>query len=139
MKQSPLILSLGATALTVSACATPVGAVRQAVSSAPEWYQEARVEIRGEGYPDVSRVVALEHNGSAPGRVDEARLAVADSEARLLSQLGPASSEAELQAALAWAAAEQAAFSGIASEGEFLDDSDLEVLRGLFTVGRAQP
>ncbi|MEM7766182.1 MAG: hypothetical protein AAF253_01695 [Pseudomonadota bacterium] len=139
MKRSPLFFSLGASVFTVSACASPVGAVRQAVASAPEWYQEARVEIRGEGYPDVSRVVTLEDQTDVPGRVVQTRADVSDAEAQFLSEIGEAPSEAELQAALAWAASEQAAFAGAAGDSDFLSEEDLEALRGVFAVRRARP
>ncbi|MEM0985225.1 MAG: hypothetical protein AAGJ32_03165 [Pseudomonadota bacterium] len=109
------------------------------MASAPEWYQEARVEIRGEGYPDVSRVVGLEANRDMPQRVEETRLAVADAEALLLAEITGATAEAELAEALAWAETQQAAFVGLPDESEFLSEADLEALRALFNVRRAQP
>ncbi len=139
MKQSPVIFGLGATALSISACASPVGTVRQAVASAPEWYQEARVEIRGEGYPDVSRVVALEHHRVPPEGAEATRVAVADAEAEFLRAIGGGSAAEDLERALAWAAAQQAAFNPLVSSGDFLTEDDIRRLRAVFDVQRAKP
>jgi len=139
MKRSPLIFGLGASVISVSACATPVGAVRQTVASAPEWYQEARVEIRGEGYPDVSRVVSLERDRGGDGATEATRLAVADAEADLLRSISAAPADEALQEALAWAASEQSAFAGLEGRQDFLSEADIAALRALFDVRRAQP
>ena len=43
--------------LLLPSCA---GTVRGALAEAPEWYDKRRVEIRGEGYPDLTTVRAVQ-------------------------------------------------------------------------------
>jgi len=50
MKTALILSSL----LLVAGCANSFGKVRQSMDTAPEWYGEARKEIIGEGYPNLS-------------------------------------------------------------------------------------
>lgn len=52
-------VSLAIAILGVSACANSFAKVRDAAAGAPEWYDEAREEIIGEGYPDLGSMPSL--------------------------------------------------------------------------------
>lgn len=139
MKQSPLVFGLSATLFSVAGCASPGGAVREAVASAPEWYQDARIEIRGEGYPDISRVSGYRSDPGQPGRVRATRAEVSDAEALFLFDERALPPELALEEALDWTLEERKRFDGAIEDSDFLTADELAALRGVFDVRRARP
>ena len=138
MNRTLLISGVGLTVFVTAGCATPVGAVRDAVSSAPEWYREARVEIRGEGYPDVSRLVGLQVQAGQQRRVRQTRQAMDDAEIAFLRDANAVPPGMGLEEMQEWADKERAFIASQASEDEFLTDEDIDTLRSVFRVRRAQ-
>lgn len=59
MKISSILLS-GVFCCTAAACTNSFEKVRDAADKAPDWYEDARVEIRGEGYPELTSVPELD-------------------------------------------------------------------------------
>ena len=41
------------------------------IANTPDWFQERRVEIRGEGYPDINRVPILTDNESVQANIQK--------------------------------------------------------------------
>lgn len=62
------ILVTGVFCCLVASCATSVDRVRNAAESVPDWYDDARTEIRGEGYPELASVPRLEKSETRPSR-----------------------------------------------------------------------
>jgi hypothetical protein len=99
--------------LACSACATPVGAVRDAIGEAPDWWREAREEIRGQDYPNLADI-------PTPTRADQPKLsggasaaAISAREAAFLRDprtAGPALTPAQIEA---WATGMRARFGDI--------------------------
>ena len=54
--------------LLLSGCAS-LDDVIGGIANTPEWFQERRVEIRGEGYPDINSVPVLTDNGSLQAKI----------------------------------------------------------------------
>lgn len=57
MTKSIRIVCLLVAGVATTSCATNVSeVVKSVVETAPEWYEERRTEVAGEGYPDVRKV-----------------------------------------------------------------------------------
>jgi len=85
--------------LLLAGCANSFGKVTDSMASAPEWYGEARTEIIGEGYPDLSEMPELA-KVEVSQTVKELTVSRADAEAaRLLFASNPRASAPDVTAA----------------------------------------
>lgn len=127
-----------ALAASSTACASGMGAVRETIASAPEWYQDRAQEVRGEGYPSIGRIPTLEAGQASAASLDAGREIVLGAEA--LFRLDPRSVPPglELETMLEWASLAKAQADQRASEpGNHLTDADVEALKALFDTARA--
>ena len=131
-------LTIFAGAGSLGGCVGSFGAVREAVANAPDWYDDRRTEVRGEGYPDISRVSGLVAERDGQETVDETRAAVVRAEDLLLLDPRAIPPWLELDKMMIWVEAARAEFDSIDPNSEFLSDEDIQALRAQFTVERAQ-
>ncbi len=108
--------------------------MRAAVDEAPAWFQERREEIRGEDYPDIRTVPAVEGDERPRLGSDSGALAKSGTPEDFLSDpraQPPNISPAEI---MAWVRSKQAVFAGIAPPGPHTvitpDTSVFDVPRG---------
>ena len=69
MKNTAIPL-ISVSCLLLAGCSGSFAKVRTAIDQAPEWYDARRVEIRGEGYPEIIDVPTIE-KGQEPGQTLE--------------------------------------------------------------------
>lgn len=127
-----------ALAASSTACASGMGAVRETIASAPEWYQDRAQEVRGEGYPSIGRIPTLEAGDGSAVALDAGREVVLGAEE--LFRLDPRSVPPglELETMLEWAnLAKTEANREAAEPGRHLTDAEVEALRALFDTPRA--
>lgn len=65
-------LSLILASLALSACATPLERVISVAGDVPDWFVDARAEVRGEGYPALSGVPNNIEDPLTEGQVQQA-------------------------------------------------------------------
>lgn len=114
-------------------CAGSVDRVRGLVADAPDWYTERRVEIRGEGYPNVAAIPRLDAD-TRPGtdlNVEQDSLGMAEVAFLAHPRAEPASPTSteeiyELQASL------MARFDPVSTPPNILTDEEIEALRSVF-------
>ncbi len=114
-------------------CAGSVDRVRGLVADAPEWYTERRVEIRGEGYPNIAAIPRLDEN-TRPGKnlnVEEDDLGAAEVAFLAHPRAEPATPTAtqdilQLQAEL------MARFDPVSTPPDILTDEEIQALRSVF-------
>ena len=129
----------GLLAVALGGCTTSFDKVRETVASAPEWYGDARTEVRGEGYPRIGRVTVLADGDTRP---DDMQSVTADLSAyEMLFRMNPRAvpPRLELERMRSWAQAARASAEALDTPGDFLTDADIEALRAVFQTDRALP
>lgn len=127
-----------ALAASSTACASGMGAVRETIATAPEWYQERAQEVRGEGYPSIGRIPTLKAGDRSATALDIGREDALRAEE--LFRLDPRSVPPglELDTMMEWAnRAKSAANRKAAEPGNHLTDAEVEALKALFDRARA--
>lgn len=128
-----------ASSALLAGCTSSLDRVRETVANAPDWYDERAAEVRGEGYPSISRIPELAASERAETGLESARTEISDAEA--LFRMDPRSVPPglELDRMLAWAAEMQAAFEAEAeAEADHLTDEEVLRLQALFDRPRAR-
>lgn len=120
-------------AVLLSGCTGSVNRVKGLISEAPDWYEQRRVEIRGEGYPDVEEIPRLADH-ALPGRQlnrEEAVLGTAEIAFLTHPRAEPAPATA---VADAWAlhAELTAKFEPVSTPPDVLTDAEIDALRSVF-------
>ncbi|MAN46166.1 MAG: hypothetical protein GYB49_09820 [Alphaproteobacteria bacterium] len=135
MKNTAIPL-IGVSCLLLAGCTGSVGKVRTAINQAPDWYDQRRVEIRGEGYPHIIDVPEIE-KGEEPGQTLEASKARSDvlradfeANARAVPPADVAAEIASLRETI------QRGFAGFQAEADFLTEEEIEAIRSAFDVPR---
>ncbi|KCZ51757.1 hypothetical protein [Hyphomonas pacifica] len=135
MKNTAIPL-IGVSCLLLAGCAGSFGKVQTAINRAPDWYDQRRVEIRGEGYPQIIDVPEIEQ-GSEPGQTLEASRARSDvlraefeTSARAVPPANVAAEIASLRETV------QRGFAGFQAEADFLTEEEIEAIRSAFDVPR---
>ena len=135
MKNTAILLC-GVPLLLASACTSSFSKVRGALNDAPDWYEARRTEIRGEGYPAIADIPAVDANwkpgeGLAASGADIAVIQAAfAADARAQA---PAAGAAEIAAVVA---AIQGVFEPGLPPGEFLTPTEIAAIRESFNVPR---
>ena len=135
MKNTAILL-LSVCGLLVGACTSSFQSMRESLAQAPDWYDQRRQEIRGEGYPDLAEVpvVSASVDQRAFLAVSEERVALLkalfDANARAVS---PADLHAETEAFLQDVRLQ---FAGLPPEPAFLTQEDVQAIRARFQVPR---
>lgn len=133
---SGVLASGGAASLT--GCASSLDAMRDTVAGAPEWYDERRAEVRGEGYPEIGRVPELTPEQASLSNLDQTRADVSETEALFLSDLRAVPAGLELDEMLEWARETKAEFAQAADEpANHLTPEEVAELRAIFETRRA--
>lgn len=133
--KNTVIPLIGVSCLLFAGCTGSFEKVRGAVNAAPDWYDERRQEIRGEGYPEVIDVPVIEA-GQEPGQTLEASkaratvLRTAFEDARAAA---PADIAAEIEAMRVKIRSE---FAGLPAETDFLTEDEIAAIRAAFDVPR---
>jgi len=123
---------------TTSACASGMGQVRDAISSAPDWYQDRAQEVRGEGYPSIGRIPTLDGGERSVDDLETGRTEVIAAEE--LFRLDPRAVPPgmELETMLEWASlAKDELARAAAQPGDHLTDEEVRALKALFETPRA--
>ena len=135
MKNTAILL-LSVCGLLVAACTSSFEGVRESLSQAPDWYDQRRLEIRGEGYPDLTEVPV------AAATVDRREfLVVSEQRAAMLKAVfdanaravTPADARAEMDAFIEDV---RLRFAGLPAEPNFLTDAEVQAIRAKFQVPR---
>ncbi len=135
MKNTAILLC-GVPLLLASACTSSFSKVRGALNDAPDWYEARRTEIRGEGYPAIADIPAVDANwkpgeGLAASGADIAVIQAAfAADARAQA---PAAGAAEIAAVVA---AIQGEFEPGLPPGDFLTHTEIAAIRASFNVPR---
>ena len=128
-----------ALATGLTGCAGSFGKVRETMAAAPDWYDERAAEVRGEGYPSISRIPALDAGERSTAELEEGEEAVEAAEALFRMDPRAVPPGLELAEMQAWADAARGEANAIASEpGEHLTAEDIAALRALFERPRAK-
>ena len=134
MKNTAIPL-IGVSCLLLAGCAGSFAKVRGAMAQAPDWYDERRTEIRGEGYPELIEVPVIEV-GQEPGQTLEdskARGAVLRASFEDARAASPADISAEIEAPRADV---REGFAGFPAEPDFLTEDEIAAIRAAFDVPR---
>lgn len=125
--------------MSTASCASGMGAVRDTVSSAPEWYQERAQEVRGEGYPSIGRIPTLDPGETSASALETGRESVVTAEDLFRLDARSVPPGLELQDMLQWAdKAKSDAAQKAGEDGNHLTDAEVAKLRALFDTVRAQ-
>lgn len=135
MKNTTIPL-LGVSCLLLVGCSNSFAKVRGAVDQAPDWYETRRVEIRGEGYPELAEVPSI-----APGELPGKTLPESARRVAVLTAEFANSARAELPAdgpaRIAAVANEiRQQFAGFDASSNFLTDAEIAAIRNSFNVPR---
>ncbi len=135
MKNTAIPL-LSVALLLLTGCTNSFAQVRSAVNHAPEWYGERRVEIRGEGYPEIADVPVID-KANPPG----ARLALPAERIDALRALFDSNPRAEVTAAdldgvTTLVAAVRAEFADFTPSPNMLTGAEIAAIRDSFNVPR---
>lgn len=128
-----------ALATGLTGCASSFDKVRDTVAAAPDWYDQRAAEVRGEGYPSISRIPALDAGERSTAEIEAGREAVEAAE--ILFRMDPRAIPPglELETMLAWADAARSEADAIAAEpGNHLTEEDIVALKALFNRPRAR-
>lgn len=128
-----------ASSALLAGCTNSLDRVRDTVANAPDWYDARAAEVRGEGYPSISRIPELAASERATTGLESARTEISDAEA--LFRMDPRSVPPglELDRMLAWAQDVQSAFEAeAAAEADHLTEEEVRRLRSLFDRPRAR-
>ena len=134
MKNTAIPL-ISVSCLLLAGCSGSFAKVRTAIDQAPEWYDARRVEIRGEGYPDLSELPEVDPN-NVPGAALRART---DKGEELIAAF------ADPRASVAVGGAEEiraisdsmiGGFGDIPPESDFLTEAEIAAIRSKFNVPR---
>lgn len=134
--KNTVIPLIGVSCLLLGACTNSFGKVRQAVADAPDWYEQRREEIRGEGYPEVIDIPVISAD-NMPGqtlhlsaeRAAELRAAFETSDRAGV----PANTLAEITALRE---SIRQGFAGLPADPGFLTEEEISAIRASFDVPR---
>jgi len=122
--------------LLLAACTGSFSKVRTAIDQAPDWYDARRVEIRGEGYPEIVDIPTIE-KGNTPGQTLETSKArgaelraVFAENARAVAPANAAAEIEDLRESV------RRGFAGFEANSNFLTDEEIEAIRSAFDVPR---
>jgi hypothetical protein len=135
MKNTTILL-IGVSAIALVGCTNSFSKVRGAMKDAPEWYEQRRKEVRGEGYPKLADVPVIDE-ASKPGkslpataeRVETLTREFAAAEALLTAPSPPAELEALVDRI-------QGEFVGVSAPGNFFTEAEVAALQAQFDVPR---
>lgn len=133
MKNTAILLC-GVPFLLATACSSSFTKVRSAINEAPDWYAERRVQIRGEGYPDIIDIPA-----TTPAAPPVRALSKSGEDLAVLQRQFLTDPRAEVAPAekIEQVAAElRAEFEPGLPEAEFLSESEIAAIRASFNVPR---
>tara|TARA_R110001606_G_scaffold73349_2_gene169019 strand:+ start:2659 stop:3105 length:447 start_codon:yes stop_codon:yes gene_type:complete len=135
MKNTTIPL-LGVSCLLLVGCSNSFAKVRSAVNQTPDWYETRRVEIRGEGYPELVEVPTI-----APDQLPGKTLPASAERVTALSAEFADNARAELPAdgpAEIAAVGEEIRqqFAGFDESSNFLTDAEIAAIRNSFNVPR---
>ncbi|MEQ8299288.1 MAG: hypothetical protein RH945_01965 [Hyphomonas sp.] len=135
MKNTTIPL-IGVSCLLLVGCSNSFAKVRSAVNQTPEWYETRRVEIRGEGYPELVEVPTI-----APDQLPGKTLPASAERVTALSAEFADNARAELPAdgpAEIAAVGEEIRqqFAGFDESSNFLTDAEIAAIRNSFNVPR---
>lgn len=126
------------TFLVLAGCAGSIEKVQAMRAEAPEWYEDRKLEFRGEGYPDLNTVPPLSSQR-------DTRTKLALSEAETLAVLEQFNSDPRARGAVetpdeirAWALQVRRAVEGQLPAPDFLTDAEVEAIKARFDVPRAR-
>ncbi len=122
---------------TLAGCASTAGSVRDAVSSAPDWYGERRNEILGKGYPDISVVPDASGDGPSARALLADRRKVARSGRAFEIALPPLPEALDIDTITAWAAGQRALFEAADTPARHLTDGEVRALKAQAVPPRA--
>ena len=135
MKNTTIPL-LGVSCLLLVGCSNSFAKARSAINQAPDWYETRRVEIRGEGYPELVDMPKISP-GELPGKTLPASgLRVAALTAEFANSARaelPADGPAKI-AAVGNEIRQQ--FAGFDESSNFLTDAEIAAIRNSFNVPR---
>lgn len=121
----------------LAGCASTAGSVRDAVSSAPDWYGERRNEIVGKGYPDISAVPDASGTGLNERALRGERRQVARSGRAFEIALPPVPEVLDIDVITAWAADQRALFEAADTPARHLTDREVRALKAQAVPPRA--
>jgi len=135
MKNTTIPL-IGVSCLLLVGCSNSFAKVRSAVNQTPDWYETRRVEIRGEGYPELVEVPTI-----APDQLPGKTLPASAERVTALSAEFADNARAELPAdgpAEIAAVGEEIRqqFAGFDESSNFLTDAEIAAIRNSFNVPR---
>lgn len=134
MKNTAILLC-GVPLMLMAGCSTSFTKVRSAINEAPDWYAERRVQIRGEGYPDIADIPA-----ATPAAQPVKSLSASGDVLAGLQQQFFSDPRAEVGAGaegIEKVGAElRAEFEPGLPEAEFLSESEIAAIRASFNVPR---
>ncbi len=122
--------------MALSGCSTSYAKVREALNQAPDWYEDRRREIRGEGYPrlaDVPRNADLAAATASLSVTGERITQLREAFERDARAAAPSAAEADILAVLAEI---RGAFPAAEPPPEFLTDAEIAAIRDLFNTPR---
>lgn len=132
--KNTMIPLIGVLCLLLSGCAGSLSKVQGAVNAAPDWYDERRAEIGGEGYPDLVEV---------PKNIDPQSLAsdpiASEARAAQLREVFESDARAQIpdQSVAEIADDIRAQFNDTNLSENFLTEAEIEAIRRSFNVPRA--
>lgn len=135
MKNTTIPL-IGVSCLLLVGCSNSFAKVRSAVNQTPDWYETRRVEIRGEGYPELVEVPTI-----APDQLPGKTLPASAERVTALSAEFADNARAELPvdgpAEIAAVGEEiRQQFAGFDESSNFLTDAEIAAIRNSFNVPR---
>jgi len=119
-------------------CSSSIERVQAMRDAAPDWYDARKLEVSGEGYPNIANVPLITTE-NRPGQQLEAsgQVTLADLEMFLSDPraMPPEETPADM---LAWATETRRAVEGQIPPPDFLTDEDVAALRAIFDRPRGR-
>ena len=122
--------------LLIAGCTGSFAKVRDAINQAPDWYDDRRAEIRGEGYPDLAEVPEL-----APDELPGKTLPVSAARVDILQAYFDTNERAELpvdadRQMAALLKRVEAGFADFPEDAGFLTQEEIAEIAAAFNVPR---
>ncbi|MDJ0921259.1 MAG: hypothetical protein QNI84_09035 [Henriciella sp.] len=126
------------TLIAVAGCASSMDRVRELRAAAPDWYEERKVELAGEGYPSIRDVPEL---GGYPDLQRDLGLSEAETIAALNMFQNDPRAEPTTETPdemLAWVVATRRAVMGRLPAPDFMTDEEVAAIKALFDTPRGR-
>ncbi len=127
-----MFIRILAACLMLSGCSGSFNKMRSVVAEAPDWYETRRVEIRGEGYPNVAEVPVIDASDRPGAELERERIEVGAAEQAFLTHPRARAPQISPDDIMALQSELKARFGPVRTPPDILSEAEIAALRAVF-------